>query len=83
MNHRALRGAARHVGIFVMDRCRKRADSAVKYTLYFELLAQKFKQYKVEPRQVYNMDEKGVLIKVLNKIKRIFNKKNTKMVCTH
>jgi hypothetical protein len=61
-----------------MDRCHKRADSAIKYTLYFELLVQKFKQYKVDPRQVYNMDEKCFLIRVLSKMKRIFNKKKYK-----
>ena len=57
-----------------MDASYKKADSAFKYLLYFELLAQKIEQYKLEPEYMYNMDEKGFLIGVLVKAKRIFSK---------
>lgn len=57
-----------------MDTSRKNADSAFKYTLYFELLRSKIEQYDVEPRNMYNMDEKGFLIGILSKIKRIFSR---------
>jgi hypothetical protein len=57
-----------------MDSSRKRADSAFKYSLYFELLRRKIEQYNVEPRHLYNMDEKGFLIGILSKMKRIFTK---------
>jgi hypothetical protein len=51
----------------------KRADSAYKYALYFELMARKIKEYGIEPRDMYNMDKKGFLIGVLSKGKRIFS----------
>lgn len=58
-----------------MDSSRKRADFAYKYTLYFELLARKMKEYSLESlegQDIYNMDEKGFLIEVLSNGKRIF-----------
>jgi hypothetical protein len=58
-----------------MDSNRKRADSAYKYARYFDLLARKMDQYKVEPENIYNMDEKGFLIGMLSKGLRIFSKK--------
>ena len=57
-----------------IDRNRFKADSAFKYSLYFELLRQKIDQYNVEPRHIYNMDEKGFLIGILSKQKRIFSR---------
>jgi hypothetical protein len=57
-----------------IDSSRKRADSAYKYALYFELMARKIKEYGIEPRDMYNMDEKGFLIGVLSKGKRIFSR---------
>ena len=57
-----------------IDRCRFQADSAAKYTLYFNLLSQKIQQYNIDSRQIYNMDEKGFLIGILGKQKRIFSK---------
>jgi hypothetical protein len=56
------------------DRNRFKDDSAFKYTLYFELLNQKIEKYKVESRHIYSMDEKGFLIGVLSKMKRLFSK---------
>jgi hypothetical protein len=58
-----------------MDTNRKKADSAFKYSLYFELLRRKIKQYNVDPRHTYNIDEKGFLIGILLKMKRIFTKR--------
>ena len=61
-----------------MDTNRKKADSAFKYSLYFKLLRRKIKQYNVDPRHTYNMDEKGFLINILLRIKRIFTKRRYK-----
>ena len=58
-----------------LDYERTRADSAFKYTLYFELLSRKLEEYGIEPRHIYNMDEKGFLIGVLSKMKRIFSRR--------
>lgn len=57
-----------------LDRQRHKADSAYKYSLYFELLRTKIEQYNVEPRHIYNMDEKGFLIGMLSRMKRIFSR---------
>ena len=56
-----------------IDIDRKRADSAYKYALYFELLGQKIKKYNLLPNQIYNMDEKGFIIRITSKFKRIFS----------
>ena len=61
-----------------LDYNHSRADSAFKYTLYFKLLREKIEQYKVEPQYIYNIDEKGFLVKILLKIKRIFSRKRYK-----
>ena len=61
-----------------IDSSRKRADSAAKYALYFELLARKIKEYDIQPKNMYNMDEKGFLIGVVSKGKRIFSKQKYK-----
>ncbi|KAI9034721.1 uncharacterized protein KD926_006716, partial [Aspergillus affinis] len=58
-----------------IDSSRKKADSAWKYALYFELLKRKIDEYEVQEEDIYNMDEKGFLIGVLAKGKRIFSKK--------
>jgi hypothetical protein len=58
-----------------IDAARKKADSAFYYGLYFELLEEKLKKYNIEPQNMYNMDEKGFLIRVLQKVKQVFSKK--------
>ena len=58
-----------------LDNEHSKADSAFKYTLYFELLRQKIEKFKIDRRQIYNMDEKGFLISVLVKMKRIFSRR--------
>jgi hypothetical protein len=57
-----------------IDAARKRADSAYKYTLYFELLSRKLQEYELRPEDIYNMDEKGFMIGMLVKGLRIFSK---------
>jgi alkylated DNA nucleotide flippase Atl1 len=58
-----------------IDAARKRADSAFKYALYFEFMGRKIKEYDVQPENMYNMDEKGFLIGILPKGKRIFSRR--------
>ena len=58
-----------------MDSNRHAADSAHKYKLYFELLERKLQQYDVQPEHMYNMDEKGFLISIIGKLKRIFSRR--------
>jgi hypothetical protein len=57
-----------------IDRNRCRADSSLKYKLYFDLLSQKLSQYSIELRHTYNIDEKGFLLGVVTKSKRVFSK---------
>jgi hypothetical protein len=57
-----------------MDAVRHHADSESKYKLYFDLIYQKIIQYEVEPRHTYNMDEKGFMIGITGRSKRIFSK---------
>ena len=58
-----------------MDRTRHLADSESKYRLYFELLHRKITQYHLEARDIYNMDEKGFLIGLIGRGKRIFSRR--------
>jgi len=54
---------------------RKKADSALYYSLYFKLLSRKIAKYNILPENIYNMDEKGLLIGFLIKLQRVFSKK--------
>lgn len=58
-----------------LDSDRKKADSTWKYTLYFELIGRKIEQYNLTPEQIYNMDEKGFMIGISTKEKRIFSRR--------
>ena len=58
-----------------IDKNRKRADSALYYSLYFELLGRKIEEYNIQPQNMYNMDEKGFLIGHIQKTRRIFSKR--------
>jgi hypothetical protein len=58
----------------VMDNSRHKADSGKKYSLYFDLLCKKIDQYHVEPRYIYNMDEKGFMLGAVGCSKRVFSK---------
>ena len=57
-----------------IDHSRKNADSFINYKLYFELLQQKIEEYEIEPRHMYNMDEKGFLLGVGSRSKRVFSR---------
>jgi hypothetical protein len=57
-----------------MDSNRHAADSYDKYKLYFELLHGKMSEYHVLPHNTYNMDEKGFMIGVVGRTKRVFSK---------
>jgi len=56
------------------DIAHKRADNSYQYKLFYELLKEKIKKYEIKVHNMYNMDEKGFLIGVLNKSKRIYTK---------
>lgn len=58
-----------------IDRLRHQADSQLKYSLYFELLSSKISQYNIGPRHTYNMDEKGLLLGILTRSKRVFSRR--------
>jgi hypothetical protein len=58
-----------------MDRVCHKADSEAKYKLYFDLLHQKMQEYNVDPAHTYNMDEKGFLIGITGRSKRVFSRR--------
>ena len=58
-----------------MDSVRHAADSSDKYSLYFDLLQHKITEYDVDTEHTYNMDEKGFMIGVIGRSKRIFSKR--------
>jgi AraC-like DNA-binding protein len=58
-----------------MDVLRHNADSHLKYKLYFELLHRKMKEYNIQEQNTYNMDEKGFMIGVTGRSKRVFSKR--------
>ena len=60
--------------VTTMDRNRHRADSELKYKLYFKLLRDKLDRYQVKLRHIYNMDEKGFMIRIQSRSKRIFSR---------
>jgi hypothetical protein len=57
-----------------MDNSRYKANSGKKYSLYFDLLREKIERYHIEARYTYNMDEKGFMLRVVGRSKRIFSK---------
>ena len=57
-----------------MESTRHAADNHERYRLYFDLLAKKVKEFDVLPKNTYNMDEKGFMIGVIGKTKRVFDK---------
>jgi hypothetical protein len=52
------------------------ADSEAKYKLYLNLLHGKTEEYEVLPENTYNIDEKGFMIGVTGRSKRIFSRAN-------
>jgi hypothetical protein len=57
-----------------MDAVRHHADSHLKYQLYFDLLYEKIALYNIQACNTYNMDEKGFLIGILGRSKRLFSR---------
>jgi hypothetical protein len=57
-----------------MDNSRHKADSGKKCSLYFDLLREKIDQHHIEPRYIYNMDDKGFMLGAVGRSKRIFSK---------
>ncbi|KAF1965771.1 hypothetical protein BU23DRAFT_593520 [Bimuria novae-zelandiae CBS 107.79] len=57
-----------------IDAVRHHANSYLKYRLYFNLLHEKMAQYNIQACNTYNIDEKGFLIGILGRSKRIFNR---------
>jgi hypothetical protein len=57
-----------------MDAVRHHADAGLKYKLYYDLLHSKMSQYKIEPMNSYNMDEKGFMIGQMKRSKQVFSK---------
>ena len=57
-----------------MDATRYKADSLSKYKCWFELLHSKIKEYGVEARHTYNIDEKGFMTGVLGRSKRTLSR---------
>ncbi|KAL3707102.1 hypothetical protein TMatcc_008115 [Talaromyces marneffei ATCC 18224] len=58
-----------------LDSDGKKADSEYKYALYCELIGRKIEQYNLMPEQIYSMDEKGFMLGVSTKEKRIFTRR--------
>jgi hypothetical protein len=56
------------------DISRKRADNWWLINNYFNLVQEKWKEHDYLPKNIYNMDEKGFLIGVLKKTRRIFTR---------
>jgi len=56
------------------DLNRKKADNWWLIDHFFTLLQEKWEKYKYAPHNVYNLDEKGFLIGILKKMRRIFTK---------
>ena len=47
-------------GYFVpIDKSRKKADSALYYSLYFKLIKSKIQEYEIQLGNTYNIDKKG------------------------
>jgi hypothetical protein len=58
-----------------MDRSRHNADSTAKYELYFDILHSKIEEYHILPSNIYNMYEKGFLIGITGRSKRVFSRR--------
>jgi len=57
-----------------LDRDRHKADSGERYKLYFDMLHSKMREYNVDARNTYNMDEKGFFVGITKRSKRVFTK---------
>jgi hypothetical protein len=57
-----------------IDRSRHKADSEVKYDLYFKSWHSKMVEYGIKPDRIYNMDEKGLLMGRTTRTHRVFSR---------
>jgi hypothetical protein len=57
-----------------MDATRHKAGSMGQYSLYFDLIHHKIEEYDIKPAHTYNMDEKGFMIGVTGRSKRVFSR---------
>ncbi|RYN73047.1 hypothetical protein AA0120_g12656 [Alternaria tenuissima] len=57
-----------------LDRQRHEADSKERYESYFALLHSKMREYNLDERNTYNMDEKGFFTGITTRSKRVFSK---------
>ncbi|XTI87387.1 hypothetical protein V2W45_411995 [Cenococcum geophilum] len=62
-----------------VDSKRFRADSAFRYSLYFELMRRKIDEYAIDGRHIYNMGEKGFIVGILSKQRRIFTQEQSSL----
>ncbi|KAF2819464.1 hypothetical protein CC86DRAFT_307454, partial [Ophiobolus disseminans] len=58
-----------------MDAVRYAADSHHKYELYFNFLYSKIKEYNIQLENSYNIDEKGFMMGVIRRAKRLFSRR--------
>ncbi|KAF1966394.1 hypothetical protein BU23DRAFT_574016 [Bimuria novae-zelandiae CBS 107.79] len=58
-----------------IDSNRHNANLGDKYSLYFNFLRDKIKEYDIKPRYTYNMDKKGCLISIISRLKRVFSRR--------
>ncbi|KAF1968714.1 hypothetical protein BU23DRAFT_479497, partial [Bimuria novae-zelandiae CBS 107.79] len=45
------------------------ANLSNKYSLYFNVLRNKIKEYNIKPYYIYNIDKKDYLISIISKLK--------------
>jgi hypothetical protein len=57
-----------------LDLNRHEADSAASFERYFSVVVQKMQEYNILPENSYNTDEKGFLLGMITKAKRVFPK---------
>jgi hypothetical protein len=78
--HWADRFVAKHHIAFIsayargIDRSRAIADNVNKYDEYFNLMESQLAKYNIEAGNSYNMDEKGFMLGVVHKSKRVFSR---------
>jgi hypothetical protein len=57
-----------------IDGYRHEADSRERYEWYFDLLHSKMREFELDERNTYNMDEKGFFVGIASRSKRVFSK---------
>lgn len=57
-----------------IDWDRHKAGSMTKHILYFELLHDSLRESEVQPSHIFNMDEKGFMIGILERQKTVFGR---------